>query len=40
LRLQAGERADAAVHVTPRWDMAALPPLAAGRDSGVEIREW
>jgi N6-L-threonylcarbamoyladenine synthase len=27
LRLEAGQRADAAVHVTPRWDMAALPAL-------------
>ncbi|MES2858741.1 MAG: tRNA (adenosine(37)-N6)-threonylcarbamoyltransferase complex transferase subunit TsaD [Pseudomonadota bacterium] len=25
LRLQAGQRDDAAVHVTPRWDMASLP---------------
>lgn len=37
LRLEAGERADAAVHVTPRWDMAGLPPLAAARESGVGI---
>ena len=28
LRLQAGQRDDAAVHVTPRWDMASLPPVA------------
>ena len=28
LRLQAGQREDAAVHVTPRWDMANLPPVA------------
>lgn len=28
LRLMAGERSDAAVRVTPRWDMATLPPLA------------
>jgi len=27
LRLEAGQRADAAVHVTPRWDMAGLPAL-------------
>ena len=27
LRLAAGQRADAAVHVTPRWDMASLPAL-------------
>ena len=27
LRLQAGQRADAAVHVTPRWDMATLPAM-------------
>ncbi|MCC4613335.1 tRNA (adenosine(37)-N6)-threonylcarbamoyltransferase complex transferase subunit TsaD [Xanthomonas campestris pv. esculenti] len=37
LRLEAGERADAAVQVTPRWDMASLPLLAAARDSGVGI---
>jgi N6-L-threonylcarbamoyladenine synthase len=29
LRLQAGQHDDAAVHVTPRWDMASLPPVAA-----------
>ncbi len=29
LRLQAGQRDDAAVRVTPRWDMASLPPVAA-----------
>ena len=28
LRLQAGQHEDASVRVTPRWDMAALPPLA------------
>ncbi len=28
LRLEAGQRDDAAVHVTPRWDMATLPALA------------
>lgn len=39
LRLEAGERADAAVHVTPRWDMAGLPSLAAARDSGFGNRE-
>ena len=27
LRLQAGQRDDAAVHVTPRWDMATLPAV-------------
>ena len=27
LRLQAGQRDDAAVHVVPRWDMASLPAL-------------
>ena len=27
LRLQAGQRADAAVHVSPRWDMATLPAV-------------
>jgi N6-L-threonylcarbamoyladenine synthase len=39
LRLRAGQRDDAAVHVTPRWDMATLPPVAAGRESGMENRE-
>ncbi|HEX5663812.1 MAG TPA: tRNA (adenosine(37)-N6)-threonylcarbamoyltransferase complex transferase subunit TsaD [Xanthomonadaceae bacterium] len=29
LRLQAGQHDDAAVHVTPRWDMASLPAVAA-----------
>lgn len=29
LRLAAGQSSDAALHVTPRWDMATLPPLAA-----------
>ncbi len=28
LRLQAGQRSDAAVRVTPRWDMATLPEVA------------
>ncbi len=32
LRLQAGQHDDAVVRVAPRWDMAGLPPLAAGRD--------
>jgi len=27
LRLEAGQHADAAVHVTPRWDMASLPAM-------------
>lgn len=27
LRLEAGQRSDAAVHVAPRWDMATLTPL-------------
>ena len=27
LRLEAGQREDAAVHVTPRWDMATLPAV-------------
>ncbi len=27
LRLEAGQHADAAVHVTPRWDMASLPEI-------------
>ncbi|MCC8690191.1 tRNA (adenosine(37)-N6)-threonylcarbamoyltransferase complex transferase subunit TsaD, partial [Xanthomonas campestris] len=39
LRLEAGEHADAAVQVTPRWDMASLPPLAAARESGIGNRE-
>ncbi|HST44309.1 MAG TPA: tRNA (adenosine(37)-N6)-threonylcarbamoyltransferase complex transferase subunit TsaD, partial [Luteimonas sp.] len=29
LRLQAGQSQDAAVHVSPRWDMASLPPVAS-----------
>ncbi|TDK23026.1 tRNA (adenosine(37)-N6)-threonylcarbamoyltransferase complex transferase subunit TsaD [Luteimonas aestuarii] len=29
LRLQAGQRDEAAVHVTPRWDMATLPAVPA-----------
>ena len=33
LRLEAGQREGAAVNVTPRWDMAGLPPLAAARAS-------
>jgi N6-L-threonylcarbamoyladenine synthase len=28
LRLQAGQHSDAAVRVTPRWDMATLPEVA------------
>ncbi|MCD9033193.1 tRNA (adenosine(37)-N6)-threonylcarbamoyltransferase complex transferase subunit TsaD [Luteimonas sp. Y-2-2-4F] len=39
LRLQAGQHDDAAVRAVPRWDMAQLPPLAAGRESGMENRE-
>ncbi len=40
LRLQAGLHDTAsAVQVTPRWDMAELPPLAATRESGMENRE-
>ncbi len=35
LRLQAGQREDAAVHVVPRWNMASLPPVAAERESGI-----
>ena len=27
LRLEAGQHDDAAVHVTPRWDMATLPAV-------------
>ena len=27
LRLQAGQREDAGVHVVPRWDMASLPAV-------------
>ena len=30
LRLQAGQREDAAVSVRPRWDMAGLPPVGDG----------
>ncbi len=30
LRLEAGQRAPAAVHVTPRWDMATLPEVRPG----------
>ena len=29
LRLEAGQRGDAGVHVVPRWDMATLPAVAA-----------
>ena len=39
LRLQAGQHSDAAIDVWPRWDMALLPPLADGRDSGLGIRD-
>ncbi|MBN6151329.1 tRNA (adenosine(37)-N6)-threonylcarbamoyltransferase complex transferase subunit TsaD [Xanthomonas sp. AmX2] len=41
LRLQAGQYSDAAVQVTPRWDMASLPPLAAARprDPGLGTRD-
>jgi len=39
LRLQAGQHSDAAIDVWPRWDMATLPPLADGRDSGLGIRD-
>jgi N6-L-threonylcarbamoyladenine synthase len=35
LRLQAGQRSDAAVHVVPRWDMATLPPVAATSGLGI-----
>ena len=31
LRLQAGQRDDASVHVTPRWDMASCPQFESGR---------
>src|SRR5690606_2200361 len=34
LRLQGGQHDDAAVHVTPRWDMASLPPVAAATGLG------
>ena len=37
LRLQAGQRDDAAVRVAPRWDMASLPPV--GGRPGMESRE-
>jgi len=39
LRLAAGQHDDAAIRVAPRWDMAALPPVAVARDSGLEIRD-
>jgi len=39
LRLQAGQHDNAEVHVTPRWDMATLPPVAAARDLGLGIRD-
>ena len=32
LRLQAGQHADAAIDVLPRWDMALLPPLAGATE--------
>ncbi len=38
LRLQAGQHDGPAVHVTPRWDMASLPPVAA-RESEMGNRE-
>jgi N6-L-threonylcarbamoyladenine synthase len=31
LRLAAGQQDDAAVRVTPRWDMASLSPVAGSR---------
>ncbi len=39
LRLEAGQRDDLAVHVTPRWDMASLPPVAATATTGIVGRE-
>jgi len=33
LRLAAGQHTDAAIDVMPRWDMASLPPVAAGGNS-------
>jgi len=39
LRLVAGQHADAAVSVQPRWDMASLAPLAPARESGIGTRE-
>ena len=33
LRLEAGQQADAAVAVQPRWDMATLSPVATARDA-------
>ena len=33
LRLEAGQRADNAVHVQPRWDMASLPAVPATSDA-------
>jgi N6-L-threonylcarbamoyladenine synthase len=39
LRLAAGQHSEAAIDVMPRWDMAGLPPLAAGGESGFGIRD-
>ncbi len=39
LRLQTGQHDGAEVNVTPRWDMASLPPLAKAGDSGLGIRD-
>ena len=39
LRLAAGQHDDAAVRVAPRWDMASLPEVPAGRDPGSEVRD-
>jgi N6-L-threonylcarbamoyladenine synthase len=33
LRLAAGQHTDAAIDVMPRWDMASLPAVSAGRNS-------
>ncbi|TBR12390.1 MAG: tRNA (adenosine(37)-N6)-threonylcarbamoyltransferase complex transferase subunit TsaD [Lysobacter sp.] len=35
LRLQAGQQAGMEVHVTPRWDMATLPPVVIGESQQV-----
>jgi len=35
LRLEAGQRDDLAVRVTPRWEMASLPPVATARGLGI-----
>ncbi|MDQ3159812.1 MAG: tRNA (adenosine(37)-N6)-threonylcarbamoyltransferase complex transferase subunit TsaD, partial [Pseudomonadota bacterium] len=38
LRLQAGQRDDASVRVTPRWDMASLPEVVRHLSHGDSLR--